>query len=46
MIITVTYSNGIFTVVLEFVDGGHYKGQFWFDQNLNYLGAIETFNPS
>jgi hypothetical protein len=45
MLITVTYCGGKFMVVIEFVDGARYRGEFWFDENLNYLGAIETLNP-
>ena len=45
MFITVTFNQGVFTVVIESFDGGHYKGQFRFDENWNYLDAIEIFNP-
>ena len=46
MIVTIAYEivNGYVTVVLEISYGG-YSGQFFFDHNLRYLGAIEILNP-
>ena len=43
MIITWIYWPDM--VELKVEDGG-YTGRFWFDYELNYLHAIETFNPS
>ena len=42
MIITVIYWPEMVEFVVE--DGG-YTGRFKYDYNLNYLGAIESYNP-
>ena len=46
MIVTIKYEldDGHLTVVVEVSHGG-YCGKFYFDHNMNYLGAIEIFNP-
>ena len=36
--------SGYLTVVVEISHGG-YCGQFYFDHNMSYLGAIEVYNP-
>ena len=36
--------NGYLAVMVEISHGG-YCGQFYFDHNMNYLGAIEIYNP-
>ena len=44
MSIRLEVGNGCLTVVVEILHGG-YCGTFYFDQNMNYLGAIEIYNP-
>ena len=46
MIVTIKYEldDGYLTVVVEVSHGG-YCGKFYFGHNMNYLGAIEIFNP-
>ena len=46
MIVTIKYEldDGYLTVVVEVSHGG-YCGKFYFDHNMNYLGAFESFNP-
>ena len=42
--ISVVIEEGEARVLLHIQHGG-YDGKFWFDQNGQYLGAIELYNP-
>ena len=44
MQINVFYEMAHRRVVLEILDGG-YTGKFFFDEDYQYLGAIEIYNP-
>ena len=42
--ISIVIEEGEARVLLHIQHGG-YDGKFWFDQNGQYLGAIELYNP-
>ena len=47
MIITITYQmdvDGELMVVIRIEDGG-YEGTFWCDRHINFLRAIQLYNP-